>query len=302
MSTANQVTLDAANKAFRALFTETLELNGEGPLVSALAMKTRSKAKVVEYDWLNSFDELRQWVGERQIANMKAESYTIPNVKYESSISVDRVDVDSDSLGLYAPRVTNMVEQYFRKRRSLIADLLNNGATAGNNSYDGVSFFNANHPSDGNGGTQGNYVTSTTLSGQTFDAAVLTMESLVDHRGQPMDISPDTIVVGPSLRAKARNLFEIRTDFSDSNAGDNPYFGRVKVIVDAYITGNKWYLFDTTKSLKPLILQDADDFELQTLKSVDDDFVVMNDAYFYGTRSRFGVGYGMWQLAYRADQ
>ena len=301
MSTANQTTLDAANKVFRALFTEELSQRGEGEIVNAAAMRTSSKAKTVEYDWLNSFDELREWVGERQIANMAVESHTIPNVKYESSMTVDRVDVESDSLGLYGPKVASMVEAYFRKRRSLIADLLNNGATAGNTGYDGVTFFNAAHPSDGNGATQGNYVTATALTGTTFDAAVATMEALVDHRGNPMDILPDTIVVGSALRATARNLFGVATDFGNSNAGSNPYFGAVKVIVDPLISAGAWYLLDTSKALKPMILQDADNLELSSLNSIDDEFVVMNDAFFYGTRSRFGVGYGLWQLAYRAD-
>lgn len=305
MSTANQVTLDAANKTFRALFNEELSQRGEGEIVGAAAMFTQSKAKTVEYDWLNGFDEMREWVGERQIANMAVESHTIPNVKYESSMVVDRVDVESDSLGLYGPKVSSMVEGYFRKRRSLVANLLINGATSGNNSYDGVSFFNAAHPSDGNGSTQSNYDTSTALTGANFDAAVQQMEQLVDHRGNPMDIQPDTLVVGPALRATARNLFGVASDFgaaaTPSGAPDNPYYQAVRVIVEPYITGSNWYLFDTSKALKPFIVQDADMLELSTLNSVNDEFVIMNDSFFYGTRARFGVGYGLWQLAYRAD-
>jgi len=301
MSTANQVTLDAANKVFKAAFAEELSKRGEGEIIDAAAMKTRSKSKVVEYDWLNAFDELREWVGEREIANMAVESHTIASVKYESSMVVDRVDVESDSLGLYGPKVGSMVEGYFRKRRSLMADLFTNGATAGNTSYDGVTFFNASHPSDGNGAVQSNLSTSTALTGANFDVVRLAMETLVDHRGNPMDIQPDTLVISPALRATARNIFGMATDFGNSNAGDNPYFGAVKVIVEPYLSGTTWYLLDTSKALKPFILQDADDLELSTLNSAQDEFVIMNDAFFYGTRSRFGMGYGLWQLAHRCE-
>ena len=177
-----------------------------------------------------------------------------------------------------------------------------NGATAGNNSYDGVSFFNASHPSDGTGAAQSNFDTATVLSGANYDAAVLQMEQLVDHRGNPMDITPDTLVIGPALRATARNLFQMQTAYGTDLAGDNPWFGAVKtIIVEQYISGSNWYLLDTSKALRPFILQDADDLELSHLKSIDDEFVIMNDAFFYGTRSRFGVGYGLWQLAYRAN-
>lgn len=301
MSTANQVTLDAANKVFLAAFAEELTQRGEGEIINAAAMKTRSKAKVVEYDWLNAFDELREWVGEREIANMAVESYTLPSIKYESSMVVDRVDVESDSLGLYAPKVGSMVEGYFLKRRKLIASLFTNGTTTGNNSYDGVTFYNASHPSDGNGAVQSNLSTGTALTGANFDSIVQKMEELVDHRGNPMDITPDVIIISPALRATARNLFEMTTDFTNANAGNNPYFKAVKVIVETHLSGTNWYLLDTTKSLKPFILQDADDLELSTLASIQDEFVIMNDAFFYGTRSRFGLGYGMWQLAHRCE-
>jgi len=50
MSTANQTTLDAANKTFRALFNEELSKRGEGEIINAATMRTRSKAKTVEYD------------------------------------------------------------------------------------------------------------------------------------------------------------------------------------------------------------------------------------------------------------
>lgn len=300
--TANQLTLDAANKVFKALFNTELELaGGDGPLIDALVMKTRSKAKVVEYDFLNSFDEMREWVGERKIANMAAESFTIANVKYESSMTVDRVDAESDSLGLYAPKVAGMVGAYYRKRRSLIAGLLTGGATAGNNSYDGVSFFNNAHPHDGTGADQDNYDAGTALTGANFDAAVLKMSEWTDHRGNPLGISPTHLIIGPKLRATARNLFQVGTAYETDKAGDNPWFGAVTIIVEPYITTQSWFLIDASKSLKPLILQDGDDLELSSLNSVEDEFVIMNDKFFYGTRARFGVGYGMWQLAYRAD-
>jgi phage major head subunit gpT-like protein len=309
MGAANQLTLDAANKAYRAIFDQELSMTGEGEIVSVAAMKTRSKAKTVEYDFLHAFDEMREWVGERALANMAVESFTIPNVKYESSLKVDRVDAESDSLGLYEPVVRGMVQAYWRKRRTVIANLLLNGATTGNNSYDGVTFFNNAHPSDGEGATQDNYDTSTGLTGANFDVAVKKMELLVDHRGNPMDVRPTHLIVGPALRATARNLFGVATDFAAagggsnlSNGGDNPYFGAVSVIVEPKLgSSTAWYLIDASKSIKPFILQDADDLEMHTLNSIEDEFVVMNDAFFYGTRARFGAGYGLWQLAYRAD-
>lgn len=307
--TRNQGQLDTANRLIVALFDDELSLQGEGPLVDAVTMKTRSKAKSVDYHFLHSFDNMREWIGERRIADFGAETFTIPNKKYESSLRVDRVDVESDSLGLYEPQVRNRVQGYFRLRRQLVADLLENGQASTNTGYDGVPFFSQAHPND-SGADQSNYETTFPLTGENFDTAVQQGQELLNHAGDPMDITYDTIVVGPKLRATARNLFQITNDYVGSNpdaaavtsnAGSNPYFGVVKVIVDPYITSNDWYLFDSSKALKALVLQDADDLEMQTLTSINDEYVIMNDAFFYGTRARFGVGYGFWQLAFKGN-
>lgn len=310
MATANQATLDAANKLNRAVFRSELELAGEGPVIEATCLRTSAKAKTVEYDFLDDFGEMREWIGERRFSDMKAFSFTIPNVKYESSFALDRVDAETDSLGLYTPRVRGFVGAYNRLRRTKIAALLTGGATSGNNSYDGVSFFNTAHVHDGGGATQDNYDTSTALTGANFDAAVKKMELLTDHRGNPMGITPTVLIVGPALRAKARNLFGVATDFaasgggsSLSNAGDNPYYGQVRVIIESYLgSSTSWFLADDSHTLKPFVLQDADPLELQTSLSVNDHFVQHNDAFFYGSRARFGVGYAFWQLMYRADE
>lgn len=307
--TANQLQIDAATRTIKAIFDDELQLVGEGALLQ-LAMRTRSKAKTVDYHFLHSFDEMREWVGPRKVADFKAESFTIPNITYESSVHVDRVDVESDSIGLYEPKVRNMPQAYNRKRRRMIAALITSGHNAANKSYDGVSFFNAAHPND-DGTTQRNYRTGFSLTGENFDAVVQEMQEYKDHRGEPLDITPTHIVVGPKLRATARNLFQVTTDFAGSNpdaaavtsnAGSNPYFGAVTVIVDPYITDESWTVVDTSKALKPFVLQDADDLEMQVIDSNDAEYVINNDGYFYGTRARWGVGYGFWQLAFKSVQ
>lgn len=297
----DQALLDAANKTFKAIFVEQMELGGEGELVQAAAMFTRSKAKTVEYDFLFDFAEMEEWAsGERKIANFKARNYSVPNVRYALGITVDRVDIESEDLGLYEAKFRNLVDRHFVKRRQIMANLLLNGDASGNNGYDGVEFFSQSHPTeDGSGGTQSNLADANTpLTQDNFDAAWEAMAQLQNERGEPLDVMPNVIVVGPQNYATARDLFQVSTL---SGGGQNPVFEAVRVIREPRITDLSWYLLDTTKVIKPFIVQEADALELQTLTDANDEFVIMKDGYFYGLRARYAIAYGFWQFAYKAD-
>lgn len=61
-----------------------------------------------------------------------------------------------------------------------------------------------------------------------------------------------------------------------------------------------WYLFDTSRMFKPLILQVRKAPEMQ-LPQMTDESVRESDVFKYGTRARYAAGYGFWQLAHRAE-
>ena len=297
-NTANQALLDEANKFIKAIFHDELTNRTDSNLVELATMKVQSKAKSVEYDWLKDFVKMTPWVAERSIASFKATNYTVTSVLQEAGISVKRVDVETDNLGLYPARVRALPDAYFMKRKQDLADLIINGGSQ--LGYDGVSFWNAAHPGEGpDQPAQSNTSGSTlALTGTNYDTVVEEMALWVDHKGEPMEVHPTHIVVGPQNYAAARDLFGVSTQAA---GGANPYFGAVEVIREPRITDASWYLFDFSKQLKPFILQDADLLELQTLTDASTDYVVMNDAFFYGIRARFVLAYGFWQLGYRAE-
>lgn len=61
-----------------------------------------------------------------------------------------------------------------------------------------------------------------------------------------------------------------------------------------------WYLFDTTKAIKPMILQMRKRPVLRMPKP-DDHNIVMRDEALYTTRARYAFGFGLWQCAYRSE-
>jgi phage major head subunit gpT-like protein len=66
--------------------------------------------------------------------------------------------------------------------------------------------------------------------------------------------------------------------------------------------GTAWYLFDTSRVVKPIILQRRKDYNFVSLDRETDENVFMRKQYVYGTDARLNAGYGLWQLAYGSKQ
>lgn len=66
--------------------------------------------------------------------------------------------------------------------------------------------------------------------------------------------------------------------------------------------GAPWFLLDTTRIMKPLILQKRRDYNFVMMDSDKDENVFMRKEYIYGADARLNVGYGLWQLAYASKQ
>lgn len=64
-------------------------------------------------------------------------------------------------------------------------------------------------------------------------------------------------------------------------------------------SGEPWYLFDTTRPIKPLIWQERKPFgQLVRKDRPEDDNVFNNKELIYGSDGRGNAGYGLWQLAF----
>ena len=66
--------------------------------------------------------------------------------------------------------------------------------------------------------------------------------------------------------------------------------------------GTAWYLFDTSRVVKPIILQKRKDYNFVNLDRETDENVFMRKQFVYGADARLNVGYGLWQLAYGSKQ
>lgn len=66
--------------------------------------------------------------------------------------------------------------------------------------------------------------------------------------------------------------------------------------------GTAWYLLDTSKAIKPFILQMRRDYAFTPRTSLTDDNVFDKNEFVYGVDGRLNVGFGLWQLGFGSKQ
>ena len=127
---------------FKKNFQDAL---GEVPSqYTEIATVIQSTTKSNTYGWLGKFPSLRKWVGDRVINSMAAHGYAITNEDYESTVGVDRNDIDDDQLGIYAPLFAEMGRAAGVHPDEQVFAVLAAGFTTA--CYDGQYFFDTDHP------------------------------------------------------------------------------------------------------------------------------------------------------------
>ena len=218
-----------------------------------LATTLKSSTATENYRWLGSVPQMREWVGGRQAKGLRAESYDVANLKYEATMEVDRDEVSDDQTGQIMIRVGELAQRAATHKDYLIAQLLINGATAGFNSYDGVSFFNDAHVS-GNSGNQDNKLTLEAASGTNptsaefltaLTNAISAMLGFKDDQGQPMMLDAKGIaaIVPPALWPTATQAVQAQM----LNNTTNVFSGIAEVICFPWLTdATKFYTLKTS--------------------------------------------------------
>ncbi len=138
----NRANLSTLYDAFNSAFTKGFA--GAETAYTKVAMVVPSSASSETYGWLGTFPKMREWIGDRQIQNLAAQTYTIMNRKFESTISVGRTDIEDDRYGVFAPIMTETGKAAAEHPDELIFSLLHAGFTSA--CYDGQYFFDTDHP------------------------------------------------------------------------------------------------------------------------------------------------------------
>ncbi len=266
-----------------------------------------SEKDTEHYAWLGATPGVQEFLDERRTGDFSEYDYFIKNRTWESTISVDRAAIEDDQYGQIAMRVKQMAMS-----ASSAIDILTFGALeagAATACYDGLPLFSANHPLGKNSGlpagvppTQSN-LGSDALSAASLQNAITAMMRTRNDQGRPMGVIPDTLVVPPELYWEASQLlnsafFPDPPPIGTQNLAMNPLKGLLVPVVSPFLNSpSNWYLLDTKRAVKAIILQMRKDFEFDALEQ-NSETGFLRDEFFYGVRARYNAGYGDWRSAY----
>ncbi len=273
----------------------------------------RSGKSSETYPWLGAVPKMNEWKDERIPQAMLEHNFAIANRDFEASIAVDRNAIEDEQYGQIEVRVKELATEAVRFFDELAFTLMGQGtATTGTTGtiYDGVSiacydtkaFFAHNH-SEGDSGTQSNEGT-TALSATALQAAITAMKKFKNDKGKPSHVRPNLLTVPNDLEWEAKELLNSQY-YPDTTAQANPQKlatnvlkGSLDLLINDYLTDtNNWYIFDTRRVVKPMILQLRQDPRFTSLVSGTESSFMRKKLYF-GVDWRGEILWGDWRTGY----
>jgi len=124
--------------AFNARFASTVSQ------YAVVAMEVNSTTAQNEYPRLDELPGIREWVGDRHVVRLGAQTYVIRNRTFEETVSVPRPAIEDDQIGIYVPVAGQIGQHAAEFPDQLVWTLFRNGETA--LCYDGQYFFDTDHP------------------------------------------------------------------------------------------------------------------------------------------------------------
>lgn len=267
-----------------------------------------------EYGMLGSVPAIREWLAERQFHRPRAAKFTIENKLWESSIAVEKTNIDDDRLGQYGPMFESLgVRAARHPDKLLLGTLMVNGTGATNGMcLDGQYFFDTDH-SWGDSGTQDNDLTGAAATGTnpTIDefkaSAVACLKAMLSFKDDKGEFLHDDVVMGVNggmqlvavvpldywevaKKAFTPGIFlnsgETNVPVAIADVIPTPHFGT---------TGSYWDLYRVDTPFKPYIFQARKPLD-RKMKGMDD--IEFKDVKFM-TEARYNLGYGAWWNAVR---
>jgi phage major head subunit gpT-like protein len=114
---------------------------------------------------------------------------------------------------------------------------------------------------------------------------------------------PDTLVIGETLKEGFTRLCYDGQPFFHT---DHPVLDKdgntVSVSNTGGGSGTPWFVMDTSRAIKPLILQIRRPAQFVAKTSLNDDNVFERKTFVWGVDGRWNAGYGFWQMAYGSKQ
>lgn len=305
----NQLGLDTLTQGFILASEQTFAAQ-DAAAWQAICSKSATTAKRNTVSILEASPPVRQWIGDKQFDEISYIDLAGVVTPYHKSYSISRLDLDNE--GIVRARIDAMLSDALGFYDKVVFDAL----LANPNCYDGTALFGASHPRV-RGSTAANR-TASALSYSTFDAAVTAMNSLADNNSEPLNLNPDTLIVGPSnmrigmeITGATQRVAAINAAGAEATASvvaaspmSNVYGGGAfKLIVSKRLTGAfaaGAFLVDSSKDVKAMHLFEkrAPEVVIEG-ENMSDHVRFSKDQIRYSLEADLQVSPAMWQHAYR---
>ncbi|HEY2840547.1 MAG TPA: Mu-like prophage major head subunit gpT family protein [Pirellulales bacterium] len=272
------------------------------PFYPNLCTIVPSRRRAENYTWLGAVPGIREWIGERQFQELGAATYLLKNKLWETSLGLEREDIEDDILDQYGPAFDSMgIESVAHPDELFFQVLL---AAASTPCFDGQYFFDTDHLWN-DSGTQSN---SITVSGNTdpnnptstefkkaFNAALLAMMSFKNDKGKLLN-RPTLGPVGDLVVLVPPTMWQAAAEAVQAviiNNTTNVLISTPKIIGSEYLTAtNQFYLFRNGGPIKPFVFQARRPVQ-RTMKGMDDrEFRKVK----FMADARYNLGYLLWWL------
>lgn len=138
----NRANLAGVRTGFSTAFANGLKQTSS--LHARIATPVPASTKEQKYGWLGKIPNVREWLGPRLVHGLQEHDYAIKEKPWELTIGVDRDDIETDNIGVYAPMFQEMGMSTGAHWDQLVFALLKAGFTT--NCYDGQFYFDTDHP------------------------------------------------------------------------------------------------------------------------------------------------------------
>jgi len=300
MKLLDRAKLEAAYITFSTIFD--MALANTSVIYPRIATVITDAGPINQFKWLGDVPVMAEWLGPRVIQRLRAESHELRTKWYANGIELDYDDVNEDRLGIVRPRIEQLAQMGPRKIDAVTIDMLINGfaGTLGL-TYDGQYLFDSDHTASASGlqvdntaVTQSNLQTGA-LGSANYNAAMQLMMGFKSANGEPLEITPDTLLAGPTNQLVIRQLLSAQYNAAGATNVD---YQTTQGIVNARINGanaGKWFLLSTGHPVRCVIVGVEYAPEFAELVGWDQEHQFFHRTMLAGAHMKVGFAYGMWQ-------
>jgi hypothetical protein len=181
--------------------------------------------------------------GEIQYGTMSESGEKVALATYGRIIGLTRQALINDSLGGFADMTRKAAARIPNFENQTVYALLAQSSGTGPKMSDGKTLFHSDHSNKAAAGTA--------IDLANLAAGMATFGKKKSRDGEPLNLRARYLLVGPDKELESA---QVTTPIIPTKATDNnPYAGKLEVIVDGNVAGNKWYLFCDPNAAETLI-------------------------------------------------